>query len=393
MAITTTPAALVQTNERRSFWLEYVRDSGFKPYMGAGGEATQKPISVAIETKKGGETIKIPILMRLKGRGTSGNATLTGNEEALGKYVFTSRVDMRRHAIIHSEWDEHKAFAKSYEESKPRLKLWCEEQVRDQIIDAFAMAAQTGSAFKTYVAPISNPTVADPSSIICSASTTGENNTWLTNNTDRILFGADGQPGAAVNLVGGNFAGSLANLDATADKPSAAFLSRLKMKARSVADPHIRPIRVNNGSGREYFVVFCDSRSFAVLKTDSTILTSNQNARPRDVEQNPIFQDGDLLWDGLVIREIPEMAPIPKALYSTTFDVGRFYLCGAQALCFSWGAEPDFREADVTDYGIKKGIGVQEIRGCQKIQVNITPGAGDRTVDIGLASGFVGLND
>lgn len=36
--------------------------------------------------------------------------------------------------------------------------------------------------------------------------------------------------------------------------------------------------------------------------------TANREAPPRDVDSNPIFQDGDLIYDGVVVREIPEIA-------------------------------------------------------------------------------------
>lgn len=370
---------------------EYVKDSGFLPYMGTGTEGLQKPITVATENKKGGETTKIPILIRLTGRGVSGNVTLSGAEEAMNRQQFVSRVDYRRHAVLTSEWDEHKAFAKSYDEARPLLKQWCEEQVRDNIIDAMSMVVEDSTRYRTYAPPISNPTTADAASKIFQASTTAQNNTWLTDNTDRIVFGNDGV-GATTNLVAGNFAGSLANLDAGVnDKPTSTMVSVMKYKAKVTANPHIRPVRVNNGQGRQYFVLFCDSRTFMYLKTDTNIVAANRDARPRTVEENPLFQDGDLMWDGVLIREIPELLPIPAATYSTTgVDIGRMYLVGAQAICFSWGMEPDFRKNDVTDYGKNMGVGVTEVRGCQKIQTIATVG-GSRVFDLGMVSGFPGL--
>jgi hypothetical protein len=86
-------------------------------------------------------------------------------------------------------------------------------------------------------------------------------------------------------------------------------MSLMKRLAK-LADPHVRPFK--SSVGQEYFVAFHGSRTFRDLKADSTIATANRDARPRDVEANPIFQDGDLIYDGVIHREVPEIDAIAQ---------------------------------------------------------------------------------
>ncbi len=70
--LTTTPSDLRETQYRRQYFTEYVRTSAFAPYMGVAEDGFGKPIHAFMETKKGGENIKIPIVARLKNGGVWG---------------------------------------------------------------------------------------------------------------------------------------------------------------------------------------------------------------------------------------------------------------------------------------------------------------------------------
>ena len=75
-----------------------------------------------------------------------------------------------------------------------------------------------------------------------------------------------------------------------------------------MANPRIRPYKLKNG--REYFVCFANRLQFRDLQNDSTIITANTQARPREgdgLDSNPLFQDGDMIFNGIIFREIPEM--------------------------------------------------------------------------------------
>src|SRR5581483_4391520 len=148
--------------------------------------------------------------------------------------------------------------------------------------------------------------------ILFDAATAGQRNTWITDNADRVLIG-----GATGNLVAGNFASSMANITSGMTL-SAASLNKAKRLAKK-ANPRIRPYMVKN-TNREYFMVFAGSNCFRDLQNDTTIINANTNARPREgngMDKNPLFQDGDLIYNGMIIREIPEMDIRLPTFYTT----------------------------------------------------------------------------
>ena len=109
--------------------------------------------------------------------------------------------------------------------------------------------------------------------------------------------------------------------------------------------------------------------------------TANRDARDRNVESNPLFQDGDLIWDGVIIREIPEfwMARNGSDVNASTHlagvgassvDVGANFLCGAQSLGFVDKQPVKPIKADVTDYDFFDGVGVMMAHGIKKLSWN-----------------------
>ena len=80
--------ALASASERQkwvtNYFAEYVRNSGFKPYMGRGNNSII--ISKYEMTEEAGKSINIPLITRLKGTGVTGSTSLDGNEEELGNY-------------------------------------------------------------------------------------------------------------------------------------------------------------------------------------------------------------------------------------------------------------------------------------------------------------------
>ena len=47
--------------------------------------------------------------------------------------------------------------------------------------------------------------------------------------------------------------------------------------------------------------------SFRDFSQDSAVQQANRDARVRGVETNPLFTGGELVLDGVIVREIPEM--------------------------------------------------------------------------------------
>ncbi len=82
------------------------------------------------------------------------------------------------------------------------------------------------------------------------------------------------------------------------------------------------------------------------------------------MDDNPIFQDGDLIYDGVIIRKVPEISTFVTTTWPTLSSAGSgriepVYLCGQQAAVVGWGqmAKPTFRKED--DYGFITGVGIE----------------------------------
>jgi N4-gp56 family major capsid protein len=197
------------------------------------------------------------------------------------------------------------------------------------------------------------------------------------NNTDRVLFGA-----SKANHVSGVYATALTAIDNTADKLSAAQVTLAKRIART-ASPRIRPIRINGDE--EWFVMFVPSLPFRDLMNDPVIIDTLKYAWERG-RDNPLFTAGDIIYNGVIIREIPELPVIADVGAGAAVDVGASYLCGAQAIGIAW-AQRTKAITNERDYGFMTGVGVQEIRGVHKLRFG-TDATVDQTkpVDHGLVT-------
>lgn len=334
------------------YFAEYVRTSGFLPYMGTG---TSSVIQVKRELTDGGKSVNIPLITRLKGAGVSGTSALINNEEALGNYNQNIAVDYIRHGVMIQDPSQRYVEIDLLQAARDMLTTWAADKLRTDVITA--LGSIDGVAY--------------------GSASAGQKNTWTTNNADRVLFGR------ALANYSTTHATALNNI-LVAQTMNAATVSLAKRVAKT-ADPHIRPMRVNDSMGREYFVMFVGSLTMRDLKADTTIASANREIRPRDVEANPIFQDGDLIYDGVIIREIPEIAGFNNTAGSPV-RVEPYYLCGAQALGLAWGQEPTAIR-DETDYGFNKHIGTQEVRGLVKMRFETK--AGPVFCDHGMLTGWI----
>jgi len=331
---------------------EYVRESGLQPYMGSGSGAV---IQVKVDLTSGGKFLNIPLITRLKGAGITGQQTLEGTEEELGNFNQRIEIDEVAKAVRIRVADEHYSEIGLLQAARDQLTVWARDRLRTDLLTA--MGSING-------VPYTSATVA-------------QRNAWNAANVDRVLYG-----NARANF-NATHATALGNVTA-AMTLSAGVVSLLKRIAKN-ADPHIRPMRVNAGQGREYFVLFAGSFAFRDLKNDSTISAANRDARPRDVEKNPIFQDGDLIYDGVIIREIPEIADL-GTVGSGSARVAPVYLCGAQAVGLAWGQKPK-PVRDSFDYGRVQGVGTLEMRGIEKMR--FPTGAAGVSIDHGMVTAFV----
>lgn len=337
---------------------EFVRENMFSPYMGDDMSAIIRRI---YDPKKGGEQVNIPLVTRLTGTAKS-TGTLTDQEEAINNYGMRVWVDWARHAVATNDAEEQKDSADIFGEAKPLLKDWGLELQRDEIIEAFASIPSESAP-----ANLGTTNGQRVNGIPYADATSAQLNAWAVDNSDRVLYGN------AVGNYSGVHATDIGKIDATSDKFTSASVSLLKRVAK-LARPRIRPYKTK--SGYEYFVAFAPTTCFRDLKT--SLGTSHQNAMPRS-EDNPIFQAGDLIWDGVIIREVPEIDSFVDTQWDSGIDgnlktggdttgrVAPVFFCGQSALAMPWAkmATPTFR--DETDYQFIKGVGIKMCYGVAKV--------------------------
>jgi N4-gp56 family major capsid protein len=343
------------------FFAEYVRDNLFTPYMGRVSRNAMMPFLATYELSSGGKTINIPLITRLKGGGVFGTERLTGNEEALGNFNKPITIQWARHGVTIKKPEEHWTEMDLREAARTMLRVRASEALRDDQITAlmafdgtsYVLGRDASLEAGAYLTPLQ----------IYQAASEGAKDAWLAANSDRVLFGA-----AVANNNANDHSASLLNVDATADRMSTSIISLAKIIAKE-SDPKIRPFRVENAQGREYYVLFVGTRGMRDLKRDTAMLNANREARERNVGSNPIFQDGDLIYDGIIIREIPEI-PVLGAVGAGGDLVAPAFLCGAQSVGIAWGQEPSSNIKKEDDYGFEYGVAVTECRGVSKLIYN-----------------------
>ena len=354
---------------------EWVRENLFSPYM---SDDLNAIIRRRMELKAGGEVMNIPLVSRLQGLGVS-TGPLVGNEDKIDDYGMRIWLEWVRNAVVTTKAEQQKDSADIFGEAKPLLSDWLQEITRDEIIAAL-MALPTESQ------PAAGVRV---NGIQYDLSTVGQRNTWRLDNLDRILYGASTANSAT------DHATSLGNVDATADKFTAANLSLLKRLAMG-ANPRIRPFKTRDGY--EYFVAFAGMNVFRDLKIDLQVV--NKDARSREGRElngapdNPLFQDGDQIYDGVIVRQVPEISTFVSNVWTSLKTAGNggtrvepVFLCGQQAAAIAYGqmAKPTFRKED--DYGFVTGVGIEAAYGVGKM-FKKHPKTGTKLVQWGVATGF-----
>jgi len=333
---------------------EFVRENMFSPYM---GEAANAIIRLRMDLKQGGEDMNIPIVARLRGAGVA-TETLVGNEEKIDNYGMRVRVEWARNAVVMNKAEMQKDSADIFGEAKPLLSDWGKELQRDEIISALM-------AIPSETLPTSSGGQR-VNGVLYNVATASQLNDFNAVNKDRLLFGNSTTGWNATHAT------ALTGVDNTNDKCTAANLSLAKRMAMN-ADPKIRPFKTKDGY--EYYVAFMGTNPFRDLKID--LQTVNKDARAREgrgMDDNPIFQDGDQIYDGVIARCVPEISNMVTNVWTNLLTAGAssgrvepVFLCGQQAAVMAWGqmAKPTFRKED--DYGFVNGVGIEMAYGVSKM--------------------------
>ena len=328
------------------YFKEYVAQSGLVPFMSAADNAI---IRVNMDLASHGDLVHIPYIASLKGAGVSGGSTLEGNEEALLNYSCAIKVKHVRNAVMLAEHETFRSELDYANIARGGLKDWSAQKLRDALIGNMQDVVIAGGND-------SDGTPIEDSYKTVAAASTGEKNAYLTANVDRLVFGG------AKSTTPTVWSTSLSAIT-SAMKLDADTVSFAKELAETSATFRITPYMTKDG--QKWYVLFVGVEGFRQLRKDARIEAANREARPREVENNPLFTGGDLVWDGVIIKKIPEIAQVGNVGASSA-PVGFAALCGANALGVAFARKPSFR-TESKDYAHKVGVGITEIRGSTKM--------------------------
>ncbi len=335
MADTSVASGLTVQQWDDKYFREYLGWNKYAKYMGTDANSI---IQVKEDlTKKKGDSVTFALVNRLTGNGVTGSNTLEGNEEAMDSRSHKVTVDQLRNAVRVPMLDEQFSAISLREACRPTLLDWSMEQLRDDITTA--LGSINGTAY--------------------GSAAEAAKDAWLVDNADRVLFGA-----AVGNNASNDHSAALAQIDNTADQLDSGMISLAKRRAK-LASPQIRPFRVREAGDEEWFVLLCNSLCFRDLRTDATILAADREARARGIN-NPLFTGGDLLYDGIVIREVEQIA-VDSGAGAGSIDVAPNYLIGAQAVGVAYAMRTN-TVTEVFDYEDKYGTAVREVRGIEKLR-------------------------
>lgn len=354
MADTTASTENIVTKWKAKTFNEYVRNSRFSKYMGTGSN------NIIVMREDERQKFSVPMIARLKGAGVT-TGTLAGNEEALANFGWELEPGYKRHAVVATKDEIEKVAFNMMGEARSALSTWAREEVRDDTLNGLG-AIYNGTTYSTYA-----------------AATEAAKDTWLTNNdgtVNRVLFG-----NAKANQSGTDHSASLANVDSTNDVLTSGIVSLMKRMALT-ADPHITPIKVTDDE--EMFVLFVGSLARRDLLADTAFLQAQREANVRGAS-NPLFKGGDLLWDNVIIREVPEVAVI-SGVGNSSIDVEPAYMCGVEAIGFGLGQRPKPTRLAETDYEFRNGVGIEFKHDIKKMYWN--------NIQNGMVTGyFAGVAD
>ena len=156
------------------------------------------------------------------------------------------------------------------------------------------------------------------------------------------------------NAVSGAMATALATITAADRQDDRGDRSRWPSASPAPLPAHPAGISINDDE--EWFVFFMPSLPFRDLMQDrAVIINTLQYAWDRG-RDNPLFTAGDILYNGVIIREVPEM-PVIAGAGGGGIDVAASVLCGAQAVGVAW-AQRMKSTTNGRDYSYFHGVGL-----------------------------------
>lgn len=372
---------------------DFLRSSRFDPYMGSDSQSVIVRMS---DLEADGKEIRVPLVTQLSGDGV-GAGTLRGNEEQIDSYGMPLWADWARNAVANNRAVNKESSFSVRSTARSLLRGWSKRIVRDDLVDALLSIPSASIQPGRFGSPGNRV-----NGIKWSAATAGNKNSWVTANYDRVVFGSQ------MSNYSTTFATAVANVDSTNDKMTAAVgnLAKDAAKASGVdpnnpgvynGRPKINPWMIEE-LDQEWYVCFLGSRAFRDLQADPVMYQANRDARAREntpEKKNPIFTGGELVFNGIIYKEIPEITQrlLLKGVGAASIDVEPFFLCGQGALAYAMGQMPRPTQLEDGDYDFVTGMGIEAQYGVGKIaKAPLSAGSAatvGQLVDWGMVTGFV----
>lgn len=297
-------------------------------FMGAG---ENNPIQVITDLKKGpGDTITVPLTVKLGGPGVSGDDELEGNEEEILSYDFSPTINQLRHAVrLRGKMDEKKVAYNMRADAKDKLKIWWAERIDREILSK--LLGDTTGSLTGGVCHANTPTA--PVS------------------TEAVWAGGQSADGSLTSGM--------------------VFDTKVIVAAKQMAlmhSPKIRPIRLADGAykGTDQYIMIIHPYQADDLRKDPVWNQAQREANVRG-DSNPLISGALGMWNGVVIYQ-HELCWYDDDGGSSC-GIARGVLMGQQAGVFLEGSNDSWVEKSF-DYGNKWGISAGKIFGVQKTKFN-----------------------
>jgi hypothetical protein len=139
------------------------------------------------------------------------------------------------------------------------------------------------------------------------------------------------------------------------------------------------------GNGKRYYVAFANPYAFKNLRDslDTEVLA----ATSVQMEASKLFEGGDIMWNGVIVKETDNIPIYTNLGASGTAEVTPVYLLGAQALAAAY-ANRWRSKTEMFDYADKYGVAIDGIYGIEKIRFGTGAADTDDYKDHGVVTGF-----
>jgi len=364
MADTRAIANLTPEQWDDQFFTEYLTENR---YAGEMGTSENNIIQVKENlTKKKGDRINFALVNKLTQDAVTGRGTMEGNEEDMATRSYELAVDKRRNAVRVAEIDEQFSAISLREAGKFVLKEWSLKDT-ERLVSKALLNLGGVDMNVTDIAAGGNQTAL---------------NAWLVDNTDRVWFGNNAYSTNTSLSTG------LATLTAgtAAELLTIDNIDAMKFIAMNKANPKIRPIR-SESNGKHYYVMYAHPLAFRDLKKD-TALRQAQREVSLEMENNRLFKGGDLLWNGVIIKEAHDFYDFATLTgLGDSSTVVPAVLTGAQAVGAAYARRWRSKTQEF-DYGDKHGVEISAIYGIGKMVFGSGAGDRDDLKDHGIVTGF-----